>query len=146
MDGRGMDLSGSGQGQVLGCCRHDNGITFTTKCREILDQLEHQAHQILKKDCAKYSNNFDQTVNRSVPLGVYFLSHISDIMDVVKAALFTRWQLQTYIFHSISICLCSSLDKPAFNKFSIYFLLDGKREVHFLTHLSKVKSCSVYGR
>jgi hypothetical protein len=40
MNGRGMNSTGSGSGQVLGSCmRHDNDndITFTTKFREILD-------------------------------------------------------------------------------------------------------------
>jgi len=58
-------------------------------------------------------------------------------MDVGKAALFIRWQLQTYVFHAINICLSSSLDKSAFSKFSVYFVLDGERQVYLFNSVIK---------
>jgi len=59
-------------------------------------------------------------------------------MDVGKAVLFIRWQLQAYTLHAISICLCSSLDKRAFNKFSIYFSLDGEGQVYVFSAVIKI--------
>ena len=50
MWGCGLDLSGSGQGQVAGTCEYGNEPSGSIKCGEFLDWLK--TGQLLKKDCA----------------------------------------------------------------------------------------------
>ena len=48
--GHGLDLPGSGQGQVADTCKCGNEPTGSIKCGEFLDQL--RTGQLLKKDCS----------------------------------------------------------------------------------------------
>ena len=51
--GRGVDLYGSGLGQVAGCCVHDNEPLSPIKCWEFLHWFRHS--YLLKKDSASLS-------------------------------------------------------------------------------------------
>ena len=51
--GHGLNLSGSGQGQVAGTCEFGNEISGSIKRGEFLDQL--RTGQFLKKDSAPWS-------------------------------------------------------------------------------------------
>jgi hypothetical protein len=46
----GLDASGSGQGPVAGCCKHDNESSASIRGGKFLDQLSD--YQLLKKDSA----------------------------------------------------------------------------------------------
>ena len=45
----GMDLSGSGQGQVTGSCESCNGHSDLIKCRVFVEKLRN--YQLFKKNC-----------------------------------------------------------------------------------------------
>ena len=53
MWGCGLDLAGSGQGQVASACECDNELSGSIKWGEFLDWL--QTDQLLKKDSAAWS-------------------------------------------------------------------------------------------
>ena len=52
VEGLGLDLSGSGQGEVAGCCEHGDEPSGYVNCGEFIDQLRNC--QLLSWDCAPW--------------------------------------------------------------------------------------------
>ena len=68
--GHGLDRSGSGQGQMAGCCECGNEPSCSTKCVEFLDQL--RTCQLLRKAFALSSQFFSMPLIYVIYNNQYF--------------------------------------------------------------------------